>query len=356
MAADRATRDRIPRRRRPDYARRASGGRITQDISGPGPESPVRKARTDWYEPKGSTGARDAPVKYARGGRLRRAGGGGVDDDLADSPDDARKPAQGPFGPMLGTTGPINLREQKAGMRADRDAWNKLTPAQQQSGWNALRGPPASKVGQARGGRLKKRDQGGGVPPSKTTPDEFWRGYDPTRGAGALFGGRGATSISEELERTRQSRGEKDDSDRARGGRTIRRTRGGEVDAPDKPTPGPPINATIQRGWKNTTTGETKYDPVEMAPTRRIPNSQFDKGDDDEGWSGFKGFRGGGWIGPARERMEKKGTVGALHKQLGVAAGDKIPASKLSAAKSRAKRTGNTQLMRRVTFAQNVRK
>jgi hypothetical protein len=64
----------------------------------------------------------------------------------------------------------------------------------------------------------------------------------------------------------------------------------------------------------------------------------------------------GGWIGPARERMEKKGTVGALHKQLGVASGDKIPSGKLSAAKARAKRTGNTQLMRRVTFAQNVRK
>jgi hypothetical protein len=75
-----------------------------------------------------------------------------------------------------------------------------------------------------------------------------------------------------------------------------------------------------------------------------------------EGYPAPGGFKGGGWIGPARERMEKKGTVGALHKQLGVASGNKIPASKLSAAKARAKRTGNTQLMRRVTFAQNVRK
>lgn len=53
--------------------------------------------------------------------------------------------------------------------------------------------------------------------------------------------------------------------------------------------------------------------------------------------------------------MEKKGTVGALHRQLGVSEGSKIPTSKLSAAKARAKRTGNTKLMRRITFAENAR-
>jgi hypothetical protein len=62
------------------------------------------------------------------------------------------------------------------------------------------------------------------------------------------------------------------------------------------------------------------------------------------------------WIGKARAKMEKKGTVGALHRQLGVPSGEKIPAGKLAAAKSRAGKTGNTQLARRVQFAENVRK
>jgi hypothetical protein len=62
------------------------------------------------------------------------------------------------------------------------------------------------------------------------------------------------------------------------------------------------------------------------------------------------------WIQQARSKMEKKGTVGALHKQLGVPAGAKISAGKLAGAKARADRTGNTQLARRVQFAENVRK
>lgn len=62
------------------------------------------------------------------------------------------------------------------------------------------------------------------------------------------------------------------------------------------------------------------------------------------------------WIAGARAKMEKKGTVGALHRQLGVPAGAKIPTSKLAAAKSRAKSSDNTQLARRVQFAENVRK
>lgn len=69
--------------------------------------------------------------------------------------------------------------------------------------------------------------------------------------------------------------------------------------------------------------------------------------------------RGGGvdkWIGPARERMERKGTVGSLHKALGVPQGDTIPEKKLSVAKSRAERAGNTKMIRKITFAENVRK
>lgn len=62
------------------------------------------------------------------------------------------------------------------------------------------------------------------------------------------------------------------------------------------------------------------------------------------------------WIQKARAKMEKKGTVGALHRDLGVPEGEKIPAGKLAAAASRAERTGNTRLARRVNFARNVKK
>ena len=62
------------------------------------------------------------------------------------------------------------------------------------------------------------------------------------------------------------------------------------------------------------------------------------------------------WIQGAREKMERKGTVGALHRSLGVPEGEKIPASKLAAAASRARTTGNTKLARRVAFARNVKK
>lgn len=58
------------------------------------------------------------------------------------------------------------------------------------------------------------------------------------------------------------------------------------------------------------------------------------------------------WIQKARERMERKGTVGALHRSLGVPAGEKIPSGKLrTAAKSR-----NKKLAARARFALNVRK
>lgn len=52
-------------------------------------------------------------------------------------------------------------------------------------------------------------------------------------------------------------------------------------------------------------------------------------------------------IGPIRK--------GALHRQLGIAPGKTIPVSTLKAAKARAKRTGNTKLLKRATFALNFR-
>ena len=67
-----------------------------------------------------------------------------------------------------------------------------------------------------------------------------------------------------------------------------------------------------------------------------------------------KGGKVDKWIQPAREKMEAKGTVGSLRKIAG--AKDGISDSKLSSLKATAKRTGNTKLMKKVTFAQNVRK
>ena len=57
------------------------------------------------------------------------------------------------------------------------------------------------------------------------------------------------------------------------------------------------------------------------------------------------------WMQKAAKSMERRGTKGALHRQLGVPEGEKIPAAKLAAAGARAKRTGNTKLARRVGFA-----
>jgi hypothetical protein len=44
---------------------------------------------------------------------------------------------------------------------------------------------------------------------------------------------------------------------------------------------------------------------------------------------------------------------GLLHKELGVPEGEKIPMSKLLAAKERAKKTGDRKLMEQVEFALN---
>jgi len=62
------------------------------------------------------------------------------------------------------------------------------------------------------------------------------------------------------------------------------------------------------------------------------------------------------WAQKARKSMQRRGTEGSLHRALGVPEGEKIGASRLAGAKARAKRTGNTKLMRKVLFAQNVNK
>jgi hypothetical protein len=62
------------------------------------------------------------------------------------------------------------------------------------------------------------------------------------------------------------------------------------------------------------------------------------------------------WIQKARDRMEKKGTVGSLHRALGVPQGQKIPAAKMAAGRARANRTGNTALQKKLQFAANVKK
>lgn len=58
----------------------------------------------------------------------------------------------------------------------------------------------------------------------------------------------------------------------------------------------------------------------------------------------------------ARKKMNLKIKKGALHKELGVPAGEKIPAKKMAAAKKKAKATGNTKLAKRVQFAENASK
>lgn len=47
---------------------------------------------------------------------------------------------------------------------------------------------------------------------------------------------------------------------------------------------------------------------------------------------------------------------GKLHKELGVKSGTKISTKKLSAAKKKAVKTGNTKLEKRIVFAENAKK
>ncbi len=47
---------------------------------------------------------------------------------------------------------------------------------------------------------------------------------------------------------------------------------------------------------------------------------------------------------------------GALHSDLGVPQDEPIPTGKIEAAKARAKKSGNAELVKRTTFALNARK
>jgi hypothetical protein len=58
------------------------------------------------------------------------------------------------------------------------------------------------------------------------------------------------------------------------------------------------------------------------------------------------------WIGKATDKMEKKGTVGSLHRALGVKEGKKIPAGKVQAAAN----SDSPALRKKAQFALNVRK
>ena len=56
------------------------------------------------------------------------------------------------------------------------------------------------------------------------------------------------------------------------------------------------------------------------------------------------------WISKAIKRP------GALHKELGVKEGKKIPAKKMVAAKNRAKKTDDTRLLRQINLAKTLKK
>ncbi len=56
------------------------------------------------------------------------------------------------------------------------------------------------------------------------------------------------------------------------------------------------------------------------------------------------------WISKAVKRPS------ALHKELGVKEGKKIPAKKMAAAKKRAKKTDDTRLLRQINLAKTLKK
>lgn len=57
------------------------------------------------------------------------------------------------------------------------------------------------------------------------------------------------------------------------------------------------------------------------------------------------------WLGQARASMERRGTVGALHRELRVPEGESIPVKKLQ----KAANSDNPTLRKRAQFALNVR-
>jgi hypothetical protein len=76
-----------------------------------------------------------------------------------------------------------------------------------------------------------------------------------------------------------------------------------------------------------------------------------DGGDDEEDEPRHKSADGGRWIQAATNKMEKKGTVGSLHRALDVPEGNKIPAKKLS----KAEHSSSPALRKKANFAANVR-
>jgi len=67
------------------------------------------------------------------------------------------------------------------------------------------------------------------------------------------------------------------------------------------------------------------------------------------------------WMGPARERMERKGTAGSLReiaRRRGMLAGKKenLTCGDIASLKASAKRSGDTKLMRKATMAGNMMK
>ena len=58
------------------------------------------------------------------------------------------------------------------------------------------------------------------------------------------------------------------------------------------------------------------------------------------------------WVQKSREKMEKKGTVGSLHRALNVPEGQKIPAAKMAQAKN----SPNPKLRKKANWAINVNK
>jgi hypothetical protein len=58
------------------------------------------------------------------------------------------------------------------------------------------------------------------------------------------------------------------------------------------------------------------------------------------------------WAQKARDRMEKKGTVGSLHRALGVPEGKKIPPAKMAAAKN----SSSPAIRKKANFAININK
>lgn len=155
--------------------------------------------------------------------------------------------------------------------------------------------------------------------------------------------------------------GADEDYRRARGGRA----NGGAADDDDGPDNNlksdPGVGGYAQRFSVNQDTGEkTRDGPIKPLRPRPITLEEFNR--DDKPRYDAKKFEvddprmpkkaSGGWIGPAREKMERKGTVGSLHKALHVSEGKRIPTKRLE----EARKDAGPALREKIQFAENVRK